>query len=292
MVFNDAERYLNFYTDYGFKRLFGSELSKHILKDFLNALMASENKGVIESVTYLKNEQVGDFELDRKCIYDIYCLTDRGEHFIIELQKVKQKYFKDRTLFYSVAAIREQQQQGDWNFRLAPVYVVAILDFILDDRPTDPLSYRHDVALREAGAMEPFYDKLFFIYLEMPKFTKKSSELQSHFEKWMYALRNLNRLNDVPTELREQVFEEFFRVAEIDRFSPEERAHYEESRKAYLDLTNSIRSAEERGWDKGREEGRKENRLESAKRMLELQLSVDVISRVSGLPHEEIEKLR
>lgn len=148
------------------------------------------------------------------------------------------------------------------------------------------------MALREAGAMEPFYDKLFFIYLEMPKFTKKSSELQSHFEKWMYALRNLNRLNDVPTELREQVFEEFFRVAEIDRFSPEERAHYEESRKAYLDLTNSIRSAEERGWDKGREEGRKENRLESAKRMLELQLSVDVISRVSGLPHEEIEKLR
>jgi predicted transposase/invertase (TIGR01784 family) len=254
MVFNDAERYLNFYTDYGFKRLFGSEPSKHILKDLLNALMASENKGVIESVTYLKNEQVGDFELDRKCIYDIYCLTDRGEHFIIELQKVKQKYFKDRTLFYSVAAICEQQQQGDWNFRLAPVYVVAILDFILDDRPTDPLSYRHDVALREAGAMEPFYDKLFFIYLEMPKFTKKSSELQSHFEKWMYALRNLNRLNDVPTELREQVFEEFFRVAEIDRFSPEERAHYEESRK--------------------------------------LQLSVDVISRVSGLPHEEIEKLR
>lgn len=289
VYFSDSpERYINFYTDYGFKRLFGSEPSKHLLMDFLNSLLESEGKGNITSLTYLKNEQVGEYQYDRTSIYDIYCETDKDEQFIIELQKVKQKFFKDRALYYSASAIREQQR-GEWRYELTPVYVIAILDFVLDDESD---RYRRDVALREAGEVKPFYDKLFFIYLEMPKFTKKSSDLKTHFEKWMYAIRNMSHLDSVPAELREQVFEEFFRAAEIARMSSADRSIYEENRKRYLDFTNSLISTEERGIEKGLEQGRKEGQEDMIRKFLSANTPMEIMVQATGLTEEQIRAMQ
>src|SRR5271157_4820409 len=92
------EKYINPFTDFGFKRLFGEEPNKDLLIDFLNELL-KEEQGIIKELTYLKSEQLGRTESDRKAIFDLYCENDRGEKFIVELQKTKQKFFKDRTLY-------------------------------------------------------------------------------------------------------------------------------------------------------------------------------------------------
>ena len=88
----DKTRYLNPFTDFGFKKLFGEEPNKELLLDFLNELLRDE-QGTIKEITYLKNEHLGSSELDRKAILDIYCTSERGEKFIVELQKTEQKYF-------------------------------------------------------------------------------------------------------------------------------------------------------------------------------------------------------
>jgi predicted transposase/invertase (TIGR01784 family) len=292
------ERYINLFTDYGFKKIFGEEPNKNLLLDFLNELLREE-QGEIKELTYLKTEQLGDTDIDRKAIFDLYCENEQGEKFIVELQKSKQNFFKDRALYYSTFPIREQAERGDWNFKLKAVYTVAILDFVFDEDKNTPEKYRYDVKLTDTDTNRVFYDKLTFIYLEMPKFTKSLDELESRFDKWLYVIRNLNRLERLPDTLREQVFEQLFDTAEIARFTPDQVRSYEKSLKYYRDMKNSLDTAfddgKEEGKKEGRAEGKEEGRTEEKRQVvingLHQGLEIKVIATLTGLSVKIIEKI-
>ena len=81
--------YVNPFTDFGFKKLFGEEASKPMLIDFLNSLLPENDK--IANLTFKDKEKLGRSEADRKAVYDIYCENKNGEKFIVELQKAKQQ---------------------------------------------------------------------------------------------------------------------------------------------------------------------------------------------------------
>ena len=206
------EKYVNVFTDFGFKKLFGEKPSKPLLLDFLNELLI-EQEGPIKNITYLNTEHLGSSPLDRRAIFDIYCENEKGEKFIVELQKAKQSYFKDRTLFYATFPIQEQAKQNDWDFKLKAVYTVAILDFVFEEDKADTHKYRYDVKLTDIETCKVFYDKLTFIYLELPKFKKKIDELSTNFEKWLFVLKNLHKLNKIPDQLKEERFEKLFAIA-------------------------------------------------------------------------------
>lgn len=279
-----AEKYINPFTDFGFKKLFGEEPNKDLLLDFLNELL-KEQEGKIKNLTYLKNEHLGLGESDRKAIFDLYCENERGEKFIVELQKsngttLRQNFFKDRTLYYSTFPIREQAKQSDWNYELKAVYTIAILDFVFDEDKTDKNKYRYDVKLTDIHTCRVFYNKLTFIYLEMPKFQKSLEELDTRFEKWLYVLRNLNRLEKIPEKLQEKIFERLFDVAEIAKFSKEEILSYEDSLKYYRDLKNSL--------DLAKEEGKLEKAREIILNGQQEGLSISILSKIVGLAEEEV----
>jgi predicted transposase/invertase (TIGR01784 family) len=215
------EKYVNVFTDFGFKKLFGEKPSKPLLLDFLNELLI-EQEGPIKNITYLNTEHLGSSAIDRRAIFDIYCENEKGEKFIVELQKAKQTYFKDRTLFYATFPIQEQAKQNDWDFKLKAVYTVAILDFVFEEDKADIHKYRYDVKLTDIETCKVFYDKLTFIYLELPKFNKKIDELSTNFEKWLFVLKNLHKLDKIPAQLKEERFEKLFAIAEVAHFTREE----------------------------------------------------------------------
>jgi len=282
------EKYINPFTDYGFKRLFGEEPNKDLLLDFLNELLKDE-QGRITELTYLKNENLATTELNRKAIFDLYCTNERGEKFIVELQKTKQKFFKDRTVYYSAFPIRDQAITGsDWNFELKKVYTIAILDFIFDEDKNEPEKFRYDVKLSDIETKQVFYDKLTFIYLEMPKFKKSIDELETRFDKWLFVIKNLHKLDRIPEKLKEHIFLKLFETAEIARFSPEEYQNYEDSLKYYRDLKNSLDTARE----EGREKGRMEEKTEAAKTGLMEGVPIEIIMKMTGLSRDEIENLK
>ncbi|MDR3594802.1 PD-(D/E)XK nuclease family transposase [Clostridium sp.] len=101
-------KYINPFTDYGFKKLFGEEASKKLLISFLNDLLPIRDK--IINLTFKKNEQQGDIVISRKAVYDIFCEDEKGSQFIVEMQNAKQLYFKDRAIYYSTFPIRDQAQ--------------------------------------------------------------------------------------------------------------------------------------------------------------------------------------
>ena len=122
-----TDKYINPLTDFGFKKLFGTEANKDLLIDFLNILLPAHHQ--IKDLFYDKNEHLGSIAGDRMAVFDIHCRSKNGEHFIVEIQRKKQTYFKDRSIFYSTFPIHANATQGsDWNFKLPAIYTIAILD--------------------------------------------------------------------------------------------------------------------------------------------------------------------
>lgn len=286
-----ADKYVNPFTDFGFKKLFGEEANKDLLMDFLNQLLAGEE--TITQLTFLKTERLGLAEADRKAIFDLYCQNEKGEKFIVELQKAKQLYFKDRSLYYATFAIQEQAQAGEWDFNLKTVYMISIMDFSFDETGAD--RFLHDVRLIETHTLRVFNEKLRFLYLEMPKFNKTEEELQSHFDKWLYVLKNLGRLDRVPLKLKERIFERVFTVAELANYNRDEQRAYQDSLKYYRDLKNALDTqfleGIQEGREKGREEGRYQEKLTIARQLRQMGLPVEQIIALTQLSEEEIAAL-
>ena len=258
--------YLNPFTDFGFKKLFGEEPHKDLLISFLNTLLPAKHQ--IQDLQYSKNQQQVMTMLDRKAIFDLNCTSLTGERFIVELQKAKQNYFKDRSVYYSIFPIQEQAQRGEWDYRLSAVYTVGILDFIFEeDRESRDIV--HFVQLKNQKNTV-FYDKLTFIYLTLPNFNKSLQELESEQDKWFYILRHLQELHEIPSALHEAVFLKLFDAAQIACFSPAERQAYEDSLKYYRDLKNVTDTARGEGREKGREEGREAGREEGLEEGIEI----------------------
>ena len=280
------EKYLNPHTDFGFKRLFGTEFNKELLISFLNALFRGEQ--TVKDVTYLNSEHLGDRVDARRAVFDVFCESEKGEKFIVEMQNVYQEFFKDRTIYYSTFPIREQAQRGgDWDFHLNSVYTIGLLNFNFAEGLQDAKRWHHEVKLMETDTKEVFYDKLTYIYVEIPKFDKKETELVTMYDKWMYVLKNLSSLMSRPMALQERVFTRLFEQAEISKFNPQELRLYEDSVNAYRDIVNAIKTAEKKKFAEGKAEGK----TEVARRLLEMGLSIDYIVTATGLTKEEVSNL-
>lgn len=289
------DKYVNPYTNFGFKKLFGTEINKDLLISFINSLL--HGREVVKDLTYLNTEHLGTSETDRKAVFDVYCENEKGEKILVEMQRGIQQYFKDRSLYYATFPIREQGQKGEWDYQLKAVYIIGILNFTFD-KDNDNY-FHHEVQLLDNKTKEVFYDKLTFIYLEMPKFNKTEDELTSMFEKWLFVLRNLSRLMERPKALQERIFTKLFEAAEIAKFTKLEYDSYEESLKAYRDWKNTIDTEKKISWGEGHEKGREEGfeegqekkTIEMARNLKVKGIPINIIVECSGLTEEEINAL-
>ncbi|MBS1572469.1 MAG: PD-(D/E)XK nuclease family transposase [Bacteroidetes bacterium] len=275
-------KYINPYTDFGFNKIFGEEASKPLLIDFLNAVLPEQNK--IIDLSFKNTEQLGLTELDRKAVYDIYCENDKGEKFIVELQKAKQNYFKERTIYYSTFPISEQAVKREWNYSLKAVYCIGILDFTFDDYENEPERSEvvHTIKLKNQNN-KVFYDKLTFIYLEMPNFSKTEEQLGTRLDKWLYFIKNLEDFQNIPTIFSDKIFEQAFEKAELANFGQTDLDKYENSLKIYRDLKGVI--------DTAFDDGEIERNIEIAKMMKHNGEHIDKIIQYTGLSKDEIYEL-
>ena len=303
-------KYINPYTDFGFKKIFGEEASKPLLIDFLNALLPEQAK--IIDLTFKNSEQLGLTEPDRKAVYDIYCENDKGEKFIVELQKAKQNYFRERTIYYSTFPIREQAEKGEWNYHLKAIYCIGILDFTFDDYESEPErgAFLHIIKLKDHNG-KVFYDKLTYVYLEMPNFTKAENQLKTRLDKWLYFIKNLEDFQNIPAIFKDHVFEQAFEKAELANLKQGDLEKYEASLKVFRDNKAVYDYAVETAFDEGKIKGEIEGRLkgeakgkiageiagkiaektEMAKIMKAEGEAIEKIVRYTGLSEDEIGKL-
>ncbi len=281
------EKYINPFTDFGFKKIFGEESNKDLLIDFIQTMLPDKQN--ITTINYLKTEKLGRASSERKAIFDLYCENDRGEKFIVELQRAEQDYFKERSIYYSTFAIQEQAKKGKWDYNWQGVYTIAIMDFSFAHSPHT--NVKTEVVLYDLENKVVFSDKLKFIYLEMSKFNKTIDDLVSYEDKWLFLLKNLAYLESIPEKLRDKIFQKIFQIAEIAKYKPQDRQNYENSLKYYRDMENSLDLKYAKGKEEGREEGREEEKLQMARNMISEGFSVEQIAKVTGLMATIIKQL-
>ena len=284
-------KFINPFTDVGFKIIFGEEFSKPRLLDFLNALLEGER--AITDLAFLDKEQQAMFDGDRSPIYDILCETESGEKIIVEMQNREHPNFKERMLYYASEAIVRQGEKGTaWNYDIKAVYIIAFTNFVLTGCAG---RLRIDAGLTDLQQGGLFTDKLRLICLQMPCFTKEASECENQFERWIYILKNMEILERMPWAAQNAVFQRLAEVAEVSKLSKEDRIKYDHALKRYRDTLNAITGAEQKGRTEGRAEGRAEGvrvkALETARRMKDKGFSVEDIAEITDLSTGEIAAL-
>ena len=284
-------KYVNPFTDIGFKRIFGQEISKPLIIDFLNNLLEGERK--IADLTFLDKEIPAQTVDGRSLIYDIYCKDENGDHFIVEMQNKMQPYFKERSIYYVSQAISQQGEQGArWQYRIQAVYFVAMLNFTLADiGPT----FRTDVALMDMKSKEYFSDKVRMIFLQLPYFTKEAEACKNDFERWIFVLKHMDTLTRLPWMAQNAVFERLAQIADISALTKEERLKYDEGIKQYRDAISvyegAILSGRAEGLKEGLKEGEARGILSTARNMKAAGLESGLIAQITGLSAEAIEAL-
>jgi len=282
--------YLNPLFDYGFKKLFGQESNKRFLIAFLNELLPDDKQ--IANLKYSNPENQGESQDKRIVIFDVLCQGKDGEVFLIEIQQVKQEYFKDRAVYYAARHISSQSEKGrEWQYGCKAVLVVAILvKFSLDAENTE--KYFHDIALRDSNSKE-FYDKIRFVFIELLNFTKSENELDNRLDKWLFALKNMSKLKKIPETFTEEIFIDFFKSAEIltDMERTREEIEQKNAWDHYAILETAKREGLEEGKVEGKIEGKLEAKLEVASNLIKQGLSIDVIKAATDLSEQQIRQM-
>ena len=291
-------KYINPFTDWGFKRLFGQEFSKDLLISFLNDLLEGELH--VKDVTFKDKEQLADTKDLRGCIYDVYCETDEGKHFIVEMQNNWTINFVNRTICYASKAITNQREKEKAKLKiplydLVPVYVISFMNF--PPREGDEVKkFKTDIMLREKNSEEPFTDKLRFIYLSLPLFDKKVEECETDFDKWIYVLKHMATLERIPFATQKKIFKRLADIADSRCLSKEEMEKYEESQRVVDNYNLGMYSA----WYQGNEEGIKKGEargitkgetrkaIQIAKNFLAMKLTPEQVAAGTGLSLEEV----
>ncbi len=284
----DCGVFIDPYTDFGFKRIFGWEGNVDLLIDFLNTVLQPDQH--IVNLTYLNSEQPGVLKGERRAVFDTYCEDEAGNKFIIELQRIREEFFKDRSLFYSTIPIRGQAKSGEWNFKLKQTLIICIMDFVFDDY--DSKEMIHEVTLIDKVSGKVFNKNLAFWYLEMPKFKKKLFELTNRLDNWFFIMNNLSGLQEIPLSLKsDPIFKKLFMEAEISNYSEEQAEAYYASMKERWDRFAIEETARKEGKLEGKLEGSLEKSISIALQMKRANEPLDKIALYTGLEISRIEKL-
>ena len=272
-------RYINPFTDVGFKRIFGQELSKPLLIDFLNNLLKGEK--TIVDLRFLDKEQPALFKEDRSLIYDVFCELESGEQIIVEMQNCNQTYFKNRSIYYVSEAIARQGERGvDWQFNIKAVYLIAFLNYRLPDIGDE---FRTDAMLMDKKSKAEFSDKIRLVYLQLPLFQKEAEACENDFDRWIYVLKNMETFNRLPWMAKDSVFHRLSEIADVSAMTKEERQKYDYAIRKYRDNLCVYEGALQRG--------RAEERTKMALKMKADGMPLDLIIKYSGLSADEINAL-
>ncbi len=306
-------RFIDPTTDFGFKKIFGDEANKDIIMGFITDVL--ELATPLLDINFKDKEQLPEAVEERSGVYDVYCQDLTGNHFIVEMQKNRIPFVTDRMIYYTTFPIAAQAKKGGkhvtytepsfepafigevatmpygnkaeavakpWNFRLSGVYCIAVLGYALNG--STAAVNRHRIR-NDQTPHAPFSDKLQFVTLELPLFdeTKPEYSLDRRVNKWLFFLKYLPYLKDVPDFFKgDEVFEKAFEVARYTKLTRKERRRYELNIKRMRDTYAVLMGSYETGYDKGYDTGYDKGRIDAAQNMLKLLFS----QKLGAMPPE------
>ena len=300
-----AGKYLDPKADLTFKLVFGEH--KDLVMSLLNALLPLEPDGQITSVEYLPTELVPENPGKKDSVVDVRCEDQQGRQFIVEMQMYWNQYFKSRVLLNASKAVVKQLKDGEGYNLIQPVYCLNLINDIGFE--SGPDEFYHDYAIVNVAHSDRIIEGLRFVFVELPKFKPESIAEKKMAVLWLRFLTEINRKTDeAPAELLEnEATRKALSLVEKSAMTEAQLHAYDKFWMAVTDEAGFLEARYHRGMteglekgraevmEKGRAEGRAEGvakaNREHASKMKALNMPDEMISQITGLSMEEIEKL-
>lgn len=283
--------FIDLLSDFGFKKIFGKEnCSEEFLIDFLNELFREDhNFDEIVSIKYKSVEKSPNHIDDKAVRYDLFCETNTGHRFIVEMQKRNKSNFKDRVAYYMSREVVDQgiraNANASWDFDFVPVVGVFIANFFVKGLDRE-LVVPGKIINPHTGNV--VIDKITYNFIQLEAFNKTAEECHTGFDKWIYMLKNMETLKEVPFKTyKDKIFERLGELSRTANLSEEERAQYDDYLKWSRDHHAELRYERE----EGRAEGINEGLLISAKNMLRRGYDLGTVSEITGITIEKLKSL-
>ncbi len=322
--------FISLVTDFGFKRIFGSEKRKHLLIRFLNALLGD---GItVTDVKFLQTEKLPEHMDGKRIIYDVsfhtnvnydgeepaWVVQDRiwrrrmdprssedgvTHHFIMEMQNLYKAFFNERILYYAAKAVADQGVKG-WHYMMKPVVVVAVTSF---DNPSLGRHLVHDMVMMDRKHGDVLTEKFRIMFLSLPQ-VPEWDECGTELERILFLIKNMETMDKESKPYITGEYDEFFEAAETQQLVAEEAVCYSESRQRLIDEERDrladrwywrdrwreewLAEGKAEGKAEGRAEGREKERRKMAKALLDMEMPLEQISKVTELTVEELKKLQ
>ena len=290
-------KYLDPKADLTFKLVFGEH--PDLVMSLLNALLPLDDDGQITSVEYMTPEMVPENPGKKDSVVDVRCIDEKGRQFIVEMQLYWNEFFQQRVLLNASKAVVRQLKKGEDYNLIQPVYCLNLVNDVGFE--SGPDEFYHDYAIVNVEHSDRIIEGLRFVFVELPKFKPKTIAEKKMAVLWLRFLTEINgNTKDAPAELLENEQTcKALSIVEKSAMSEAQLYAYEKfwmgitDEKGFLEARYNKGRAEGRaeGLAEGRAEGKEEANRENARKMKELGVANDVISRVTGLPIEEIQEL-
>ena len=246
---------------------------------------------------------------DKNTTFDLFCTSEAGEQFIVEMQFAEQETYRERMLFYATYPLRAQMDariraverlsgitRDKMDYSLHPVYVLSMLNFSLphegDEALEEGLVSRFSI--RNDGNGEIMTDALHFIYLELGRLGRKKGEealCRTPLERLAYSLKYMHMLDDRPEGFDDDLQQMLFTATELAGMTQEQRQEYDKTMTTKIDIIEQQETARKRGLEEGMEKGRLEGLLDVAGKMRAEGLPAELICRITGLSPEQVKAL-
>lgn len=249
-------------VDYAFKRTFGTEENRNVLRHLLNSLLQTSLKAPITEIAVLNPTTDKTRADDKLTIFDIKARDADGREFIIEVQLYPHKNFAERLVYYGAKEYSSQLVEGESYHQLKPVYVICITEATLFSGGSTPHSRFRLVDIDQRLTLTEQFE---IHVVELPKFTRSVDQLLNDEERWTYFIQNSEAYDSDSLPQPLAIVPEICQAAEILTMvahSPAEKAEYEDRLKAQRDEISRIAFALDEGLARGRLEGRLEGHLE------------------------------
>ncbi|MBO7562422.1 MAG: Rpn family recombination-promoting nuclease/putative transposase [Bacteroidales bacterium] len=298
-IYNERQRYIIPTSDWGFKRLFGSEINKGLLISLLNKIIDDR---VIEDLEYLDRDVLVPVGSVRRMSFDVYCKCTDGSRVIVEMQNYAKTAFVERALVYTSASILENYTYSkSRDYRVQKTYLIAITgEKIFPKVKHAPV--RLALCDMDAEKTSVLNDKILHIFIELPKFADKLEDLKedsSFLSKFAVAMKTMASYDERPSVMDDDMLVRMFDAADLHTYKSNDKHNYKKAVMNEFEYEETLKEYRQEGLEEGREEGRKEGREEGretsrreiASKMLKQGIPIETISQCTGLEKEDIASL-
>ena len=284
-------RFISPKTDFAFKRIFGSNRSQKILISFLNAIVY-DNQNIIQSLEIIDPYNAGYTSTIKDTYLDVRALLDNGSTVIIEMQVLNIEGFEKRVIYNLAKTYGSQLSLRTEQPRLQPFITLIITDFLLfqeSGKMINKFRFKEDTELFN------YRDELTLIFLELPKFNKELSALETLSDKWIYFLKSAPSLEVIPSSLGEvSEIEAALNIANRADLNNQELEELHKQEIFIGDRQGEVILAKQEGMKEGEEQGKIQQAIKHilrlARRILG-EVSPEIQARIQQLSLEKLDLL-